>query len=146
MGTGALGEYFDVAQLAIYVFWIFFFGLIYWIRREDRREGYPAENDMTGRLEAQGLTMPTPKTFIVSETETYTVPHDERETAEFSGERAANFPGAPMVPVGDPMMSGMGPAAWCKRADHPEVLISGEPCVVPLRVATDPAPEDESRG
>ena len=34
-------QYFDVAQLALYAFWIFFAGLVYYLRREDKRSGYP---------------------------------------------------------------------------------------------------------
>ena len=34
----------DVAQIAIWLFWIFFFGLVYYLRREDHREGYPMED------------------------------------------------------------------------------------------------------
>ena len=32
---------FDFAQIVLYAFWIFFFALIYYLRREDKREGYP---------------------------------------------------------------------------------------------------------
>lgn len=31
----------DFAQIVLYAFWIFFFSLIYYLRREDKREGYP---------------------------------------------------------------------------------------------------------
>ena len=41
----------DVAQIAIWLFWIFFFGLIYYLRREDHREGYPLEGDAGGTKE-----------------------------------------------------------------------------------------------
>lgn len=37
-------EYIDGAQIALYAFWIFFAGLIYYLRREDKREGYPLES------------------------------------------------------------------------------------------------------
>ncbi len=37
------GAYLDVAQVTLYVFWIFFGCLIYYLRREDKREGYPLE-------------------------------------------------------------------------------------------------------
>jgi photosynthetic reaction center H subunit len=33
----------DGAQIVLYAFWLFFFGLIYYLRREDKREGYPLE-------------------------------------------------------------------------------------------------------
>lgn len=38
----------DVAQIAIWLFWIFFAGLVYYLRREDHTEGYPLENDAPG--------------------------------------------------------------------------------------------------
>jgi uncharacterized protein with PQ loop repeat len=31
MQTGAITQYVDVAQLVLYMFWIFFFGLIYYL-------------------------------------------------------------------------------------------------------------------
>ncbi|TXM99400.1 photosynthetic reaction center subunit H, partial [Methylobacterium sp. WL103] len=29
--------------MVLYAFFLFFFGLVFWLRREDRREGYPLE-------------------------------------------------------------------------------------------------------
>ena len=46
--TGQIMSNIDVAQIVLYAFWIFFAGLIFYIRREDRREGYPLEYDLTG--------------------------------------------------------------------------------------------------
>ena len=43
--TGAITQYIDVAQIVLYVFWFFFAGLIWYLRREDKREGYPLESD-----------------------------------------------------------------------------------------------------
>ena len=64
MGTGALFGNIDLAQITLYVFWAFFAGLLFYIRREDRREGYPLENDVTGRVENAGMIfIPPPKTF-----------------------------------------------------------------------------------
>ena len=45
MGTGAITAYIDVAQIALYAFWVFFAGLIYYLHREDKREGYPLQSD-----------------------------------------------------------------------------------------------------
>ena len=36
MGTGAIVGSIDVAQVTLYVFWIFFVGLLWYIRQEDR--------------------------------------------------------------------------------------------------------------
>lgn len=57
-------EYIDFAQLVLYLFWIFFFGLIVYLRREDKREGYPLESDRTG-VPVQGWpAVPPKKTYI----------------------------------------------------------------------------------
>ena len=50
MEKGAITGYIDVAQVTLYVFWVFFSGLIFWLRQEDRREGYPLESDPTGKV------------------------------------------------------------------------------------------------
>ena len=42
------GAYLDVAQVTLYVFWIFFACLIFYLRREDRREGYPLDSTASG--------------------------------------------------------------------------------------------------
>ncbi len=39
-----MSQYIDGATIAIYAFWLFFFGLIVYIRREDKREGYPLDS------------------------------------------------------------------------------------------------------
>lgn len=54
----------DVAQVAIYVFWVFFAGLVYYLRREDKREGYPlVANGGTGVVQGFPRTPPR-KQFI----------------------------------------------------------------------------------
>ena len=44
-------EYIDGAQITLYAFWAFFLGLVYYLRREDKREGYPLESDRTDRTD-----------------------------------------------------------------------------------------------
>src|ERR1700755_1464410 len=43
-----LTAYMDVAQVVLYGFWIFFAGLIFYLRREDKREGYPLQYEGAG--------------------------------------------------------------------------------------------------
>jgi photosynthetic reaction center H subunit len=55
-------KYIDGAQAALYAFWLFFFGLIIYIRKEDKREGYPLESPQGPR---NGWPVPAdPKTYI----------------------------------------------------------------------------------
>ncbi|MCA9736225.1 MAG: hypothetical protein R3E98_14035 [Gemmatimonadota bacterium] len=41
-------NYIDTPTILMYLFWAFFAGLIVYLRREDKREGYPLESDRTG--------------------------------------------------------------------------------------------------
>lgn len=134
----AFTSYIDTAQVVLYLFWVFFFGLIWWLRKEDRREGYPLEKDNPRIVGSTAdLLLPTPKTFALPGGGTYVAPSFERDTREMSAERTAASAGSPLTPVGDPLLSGVGPAAWAQRHDEPELTRDGADAVVPLRVATD---------
>ena len=62
MGTGAITEYVDVAQLALYAFWILFFLLVGYLHREGKREGWPVQMS-SGELRTGVGGMPPPKTY-----------------------------------------------------------------------------------
>lgn len=58
----------DVAQIVLYAFWLFFVGLVYYLRREDKREGYPL---VSPRGPVKGWPSPPgPKVFVPREGET----------------------------------------------------------------------------
>jgi photosynthetic reaction center H subunit len=136
MPTGAITGYIDVAQLTLYAFWIFFFGLIYYLRQEDKREGYPLEGNRPGRVVVQGFPpVPLPKTFRMADGSTVIAPRAEPPTW-VNAVPLGPWPGAPLEPVGDPMLSALGPGAYANRAEAPEMLLAGEgPKIVPLRIA-----------
>jgi photosynthetic reaction center H subunit len=134
----ALTANIDVAQIVLYAFWIFFFGLIFWIRREDRREGYPLESDNPRNISNIGpILLPKKKTFILPEGGTYDAPNYVRDERAFAIQRSAPSAGAPSMPVGDPLLSEVGPASWCARHDIVEETRDGRDCVIPMRVATE---------
>ena len=43
-------------------------------------------------------------------------------------------PGSPLVPTGDAMVDGVGPAAWADRADRPDLTLAGEPKIQPMSI------------
>ncbi|MEO1136842.1 MAG: hypothetical protein AAFW68_09570, partial [Pseudomonadota bacterium] len=45
----------DLVDISLWAFTLFFFGLIFYLRREDRREGYPLELDTSGKEEDAGV-------------------------------------------------------------------------------------------
>jgi len=137
MGTGAIVGSIDVAQVTLYVFWIFFAALLWYIRQEDRREGYPLESDVSGDYnKAPWLFVPSPKKFeLPHDGGTVTVPDLEngRDTRELAAERTASFNGAPLVPTGtNPMLDSIGPGSWCERPDKPDQAADGEALIVPM--------------
>jgi photosynthetic reaction center H subunit len=141
-GTGAITQYIDVAQLTLYAFWLFFAGLIIYLRREDKREGYPLESDRnraSDRVKVQGFpAIPKPKTFILQHGGTSVAPNNKIENPALRRATATGaWPGAPLEPTGNPLLAGVGAGAYADRADTPDLTFEGNPRVVPLRVATD---------
>jgi photosynthetic reaction center H subunit len=131
---------FDLPSLIFGAFVLFFIGLLVYLRREDRREGYPLEDDVTGRLEALGglFFVAQPKTFILGhDGATVSKPNSQRESRDIAADRISGAPGSPLKPRGDGMTAGVGPGAFAQRARTPEMMAHGGPKIVPLRVATD---------
>lgn len=126
---------FDLASLSLWLFWVFFALLIFYIQRENMREGYPLEDDDGNVAANQGM-------FPVPEDKTFKLPHGRGEVTVPSGQKAerANLPlaktaagnGFPFEPTGDPMADGVGPASWAPRRDAPELDGHGHPKIVPM--------------
>jgi photosynthetic reaction center H subunit len=148
MGTGAITQYVDVAQLVLYAFWIFFFGLIYYLVREGHREGYPMETDNGRGGQIVGWPVPDPKHFAMRDGSTVSVPNDKVSPQMLNAEPSHGWTGAPLVPLGgNPLLAGVGPGSWADRADVPDLTAHGTPKIQPLRVtghygvsAKDPDP------
>jgi photosynthetic reaction center H subunit len=142
MPTGAFTSYLDVAQMVLYAFWIFFAGLIIYIRREDKREGYPLESDRTaasgGKIKVVGFPpLPKPKTFVMPHGHGIRTAPREEAPQPVNATPIAPWLGAPLEPNGDPMLAGVGPGACPERPNELDLTYEGEPKIVPLRVATD---------
>jgi photosynthetic reaction center H subunit len=131
--------YIDLAQIVLYLFWIFFACVIFYLLRENKREGYPLDtNRLSNRVQVQGWPgMPSPKTYKLAGGGEFTAPNNLRDTRPVAAEPMARHGGAPLVPTGNPMLDGVGPAAYAERADVPDLTTGGKPKIVPLRAATD---------
>lgn len=136
---GAITGYMDVAQMVLYAFWIFFAGLIIYLRIEDKREGYPLASDRKNVKVVGWPAPPAEKTYMMPHGGgTRVTPRDTDGEREVAAEPIAPFPGAPLEPTGNPLVDGVGPAAWSvKRPETPDLTYHGDPKVVPMRVATD---------
>ena len=131
---------FDVAQLSLYLFWLFFAGLVVYLQREALREGYPMESEKDGKPFMAGPfgDIPSAKTFKL--------PHGRGDAAypdvakekaiiakQYAMKPTAPWSGSPFEPTGDPMADGVGPAAWAERQDIVELTIDGHERIVPFR-------------
>ena len=125
----------DLASVSLWLFYIFFAGLVIWIQRENMREGYPLEDD-------EGNQSSNPSMWPLPEDKTFKLPHGRGEVTVPSGQtperadialkRAGPGNGYPLEPTGDPMIDGVGPASWAPRRDVPELDGHGHPKIVPM--------------
>lgn len=131
---------FDLASLAIWGFWLFFALLVYYLQTENMREGYPLEDDT-------GMAKPKAGLFSLPKDKTFHLSHDRGEVTVPSGQRkdrddlalarTSASPGSPYVPTGDPMIDGVGPAAWANRRDVPELDGHGHDKIRPMSSLDD---------
>lgn len=140
METGAITSYVDVAQLVLYAFWIFFAALVYYLVRENHREGYPMVTE-SGRGKITGWPVPKPKTFLLPHGGSTTAPPQRADRSmdpDLALTPATGFEGAPLLPTGaNPMLDGVGPGAWVNRSDVPDLTWEGDPKITPLRITPE---------
>lgn len=140
MEIGAITGYIDVAQVTLYAFWIFFAGLIFYLHREDKREGYPLESERSAFVTVQGFPpIPEPKTFRMRDGRVRQAPDRLADNRPVAASPAFAHLGAPLVPTGDPLADGVGPAAYAARAEEPERTWEGEPLIAPARLLPEAA-------
>jgi len=132
--TGTFFGNFDLASLAVWLFWVFFALLIYYLQTENMREGYPLETDDGKPSPNQGLfPLPAPKTFKLPHGRgDITVPNMQTEGRELALRQMSPAAGSPYEPTGNPMVDGVGPASWANRRDVPELDGKGHPKIVPM--------------
>ncbi|WP_316203269.1 photosynthetic reaction center subunit H [Bradyrhizobium sp. SZCCHNS3051] len=132
-------SYIDVAQVVLYGFWVFFAALIFYLRTEDKREGYPLQFEgRVGRRTASSghgfPTPPSPKTYHMHGGRTATLPNWDNDRADAPVTPMYPWPGTPYLPTGNPMLDGVGPGSFAARKDEPELTMDNIPAIVPLRV------------
>jgi photosynthetic reaction center H subunit len=127
----------DIAMLSFWAFCLFFVGLVLYLNQESRREGYPLEEERDGRL----FTMPLldvarPKEFRLPHGlgSAYAPPNKPRDPVDLKAVKAWGAGGAPLVPTGNPLVDGLGAAAWAERDRRPDLDFEGHPRIVPLNL------------
>lgn len=136
--VGALTSYLDVAQVVLYVFWIFFLLLVLYLNRESKREGYPLRSGKNGDQPVDLLLgVPEPKVYKLYHGGETHLPSgksdDDRPLAASSG----RVEGDPIIPTEDCLTHGIGAAAWVEREDEPDQLLHGGPRIKPMSTLSD---------
>jgi photosynthetic reaction center H subunit len=134
MDIGAFTPYMDVAQMTLYAFWAFFALLVYHLRAEDKREGYPLLTENSA-VSVGYPPIPEPKTFLKRDGSIQTAPRAETPVVVTGAVPSAKFPGAPLIPTGNALLAGIGPASWANRDDTPDIDAEGHNRIVPLRAS-----------
>ena len=135
--VGTITAYVDLAQIMLYMFWLFFAGLIYYLVRENHREGYPMESSSNGRAVVKGWPIPEPKTFKLADGKSVTVPDLHRGEPPLGGVPTNPSSGAPIEPKGNAMLDAVGPGSYTMREDVAELTTHGVPLIRPLRLVPD---------
>jgi photosynthetic reaction center H subunit len=134
-GFGAITAGWDVASLLFTIFILFFIGLVVYLTLESKREGFPLESERFGQITNENglIMMPKAKVFHTESGIDYQAPLAKVPAPEvLNAEPAHYMSGAPLVPIGNPLLAGVGPGSYANRADVPDVGLHGEPRIVPL--------------
>lgn len=123
----------DLAEILFTLFWLFFIGLVIYLHRENKREGYPLESDRGDGVLVQGFpAVPEPKTYHTPHHGDIELPRGDAPETDLPLRPVADHPGAPFEPTGDPMTSGVGPGSFANRSNEPELTLYGENRIVPM--------------
>ncbi len=124
----------DLVEVLFSLFWVFFIGLVYYLQRESKREGYPLVSGRSEHVTVEGWPkMPSPKAYHTEDGRTVLAPREEAPEVDIAAEPAASHPGAPLDPTGDPMLAAVGPGAYSQRPDITEKTLEGAPRIIPMR-------------
>ncbi len=123
----------DVTQIVLAAFVLFFVLLVFHLRAEDKREGYPMVDQADGARSEGFPAIPRPKTFVLMDGGLAQAPHEEA-LRTFALRRLHDDPGSPLTPTGDPLLDGVGPASYGLRRTTPLIYREGHIQVAPLRL------------
>ena len=131
----------DVALLVFWAFVLFFIapGLLPAPRGSARRLSARGRGDRPARHARRRRCTPrATKSFLLPFGHgIVTAPTKGREPVDIAARRTDRFAGAPYAPTGDPLVDGIGPAAWADRAKRPDLDMDGHPRIVPLSARGD---------
>jgi photosynthetic reaction center H subunit len=91
---------------------------------------------MTGQVFSPKIwDIGTPKLFRLPHGQGDVNPKTARDSRDIPATKAWGSYGSPYIPTGDPLVDGVGPAAYAQRAKRPDLDWEGHARIVPMRVA-----------
>ena len=81
--------------------------------------------------------VPTPKVYKLADGREFLSPDLRRPDGDYTAQPTHGWNGAPLEPVGNPLLAGVGAGAWAQRADVPDHMADGSVKIIPLRNAPD---------
>lgn len=118
---------FDVAELAFLLFFGFFIALVFYLNKESRREGYPLEDEETGKIHPGSLFDTGKKSFQLPHGRGTYVPEDvARDDINVPGVQAFRSAGAPWVPTGNAWRRAQGAKLARAAADRITAKVRGK--------------------
>lgn len=138
MKLGQITSYIDVAQVTLYMFLGFFVALVFYLHREGKREGYPLFSEPSNTFKPNDpIFIPPAKVFRLPHGGTAMAPTGRVDARDHRAAKVEPWPGAPLAPIGDPMLAAVGPGSYAERSNTVDLTHEGAPKLVPLRVATN---------
>ena len=127
----------DIAELTFYLFFMFFIGLVWYLNRESRREGYPLEHDLSGVVgdDIGRLDFSEKKKFKLPHGLGVYIPENVLRDAMPANVHTRHYAGTPLDVIGEPLGSGVGPGGYALRADRPDLDMFGRTRIVPMAIA-----------
>ena len=132
---GVISSQLDIPTIAFWVFVLFFVGLVFWLQRESKREGYPLRASPFTPEQMDGFPPPPaqPRTYILNEGGTTQAPHYYPQVP-FHAAPVHRFDGTPLTPLGNPLLAGIGPGSWVRKRNEPALTERGDLLLQPLRL------------
>ena len=136
MPLGSITYHIDLAETAVMLFFLGFLGVVWYLRRLDKREGFPMKASPFDARPLLGFPLPDAKAYLLEEGGTTVAPH-HYEQPPMGAVPLYRFDGTPMTPVGNPLLAAIGPGAWVMRRDEPMLTEKGELMLAPLRTSEE---------
>jgi photosynthetic reaction center H subunit len=131
---GAITEYIDLTLLLFNVFFLLFLGLVAYLHRESKREGYPLVNDRHQPVSGGLFGMPGTKTYLLPDGTSMSAPHARDANVPNYGDTDTSLGmNLPITPTGNPMLQGVGPGTYTQRRDVSDLTFDGKVRIQPLR-------------